>query len=74
MDFDTRKTKLRAALQAVRKMYHDSIADQITTEPQTPYREIARQHGVSEQWVMDVARRRNILRSKYKDEEVTNEN
>lgn len=68
-DINTRKTKLRTALQAVRKLYHDSIAEQIVAEPTTTYGEIARQHGVSKQWVMEVARRRNITRNRYKDEE-----
>lgn len=67
-----KKKNLRAALAAVRKQYQDSIAECIVAEPHKTYLQIAREHGVSEQWVVEVCKMRGIGRNALKDEEVAN--
>jgi hypothetical protein len=66
------KPKLQAALRAVRRQYSDSIAQSIVTEPSKSYLTISREHGVSEQFVVDVAKMRHIGRNAPKDEEANN--
>jgi len=71
----TKKQKLRAALAYVRKQYMDSIAEAIVNETEKGYEQIAREHGVSRQFVIDTAAQRNVGRNRLTAEdmdEVTN--
>lgn len=72
MVISIKKLKLQTALQAVRKAYQSSVRESIINEPQKPYIQIALEHGCSEQWVLDVARRYGIGRSTPKGEGVAN--
>jgi len=59
----TKKQKLQAALRAIRKEYQDAIEISIRTEPNKNYAQIGREHGVSEQFVFNVAKERNCGRN-----------
>jgi transposase-like protein len=56
------KQKLQAALHQVRQSYHDDIAAEIQNSTKT-YSEIAKEYGVSQQTVYQVARLRGLCRS-----------
>jgi hypothetical protein len=58
----TGKQKLQAALKTVRKQYEDSIVESIVNEPGKTYLLIAREHGVSEQFVFNAAKLRGVGR------------
>lgn len=58
-----KKPKLQAAIQQIRKQYQDCIERSIRFEPTKTYAQIGREHGVSEQFVYNVAKFRNCGRS-----------
>jgi hypothetical protein len=68
MEVNTKKIKLQTAIRAVRSQYHDSIAQMLVSEPGTSYAAIGRVHGVSEQFVLAVAKERGLSRHAVKDE------
>jgi len=69
MEVNTKKVKLQTAIRAVRKQYHDSIAEVLVSEPTTSYAAIGRVHGVSEQFVLAVAKERGLSRNASRDED-----
>ena len=72
MEINTKKVKLQTAIRAVRKQYHDSIAQMLVSEPiTTTYATIGRIHGVSEQFVLAVAKERGLSRNAGNGDGVT---
>lgn len=72
MEVKTKKVKFQTAIRAVRRQYHDSITEMLVSEATTSYAAIGRVHGVSEQFVLAVAKERGLSRNAPKDEEVSN--
>jgi hypothetical protein len=68
MQVNTKKVKLQNAIRAVRKQYHDSIAQMLVNEPTKSYAAIGREHGCCEQSVLAVAKDRGLSRNAVKNE------
>lgn len=62
MHTNTKKSKLLAALQAVRQNFEAAVIREIDAHPGWPYRMVSEQVGLSEAFVLRTAQKNNISR------------
>jgi len=62
MHMNTRKSKLLAALQAIRQDFEAAVMREIEAHPESPYWMVAQQVGTSEAFVLRTAQKNNISR------------
>lgn len=72
MKTTTKKEKLRMVFARIRKERMDSVAESIVNETDKNYDEIALEHSVSRQFVLDTAQKRSCGRKTQQEEEVSN--
>lgn len=62
MEDSNRKSKLLAALQAIRQDFEAEVMHAIDAHPESPYWMVAQQVGTSEAFVLRTAQKNNISR------------
>lgn len=62
MEHSKKKSKLLAALQAIRQDFEAAVMREIEAHPESPYWMVAQQVGTSEAFVLRTAQKNNISR------------
>lgn len=62
MDKSTKKSKLLAAVEAIRQDFETAVIHQIDAHPEWPYWMVAQRVGLSEASVLRIAQKNNISR------------